>query len=353
MAFAAGPGPAGAQPGNDSFNNAIPINGSTNVIASNTGATAEPSEPAHAGEPARASVWWRGTAPSTGTFSFSTSNSTFDTVLVVYRGNSVSKLVPVMSNDDFDFGLLWSRVFFRAYAGETFHIVVDGSAGATGTIELRIAPITQFMSPWDLPALDGQHLYSSNFAGKVLLIDFWETTCAACVEELPNLVNMQNVLQPQGFSIIGLSIDPDDYTVLQFLRTRAVPYPIARTTPSVEYIASSIPASDFGMPTKFFVDREGHITGRYSGANPISLYEEVARALLRPSPFPRLTVARTGGSVTISWPGIDAGDQIQAAGQLPAPSWTSVNAPVQVTNGNSSVTILMDGSAQYFRLKRN
>ena len=52
---------------NDNFANAIFLSGLTNVTATNIGATAEPGEPAHAGEPASKSLWWRWTPPPTTT----------------------------------------------------------------------------------------------------------------------------------------------------------------------------------------------------------------------------------------------------------------------------------------------
>src|SRR2546425_197361 len=76
----------------DNFADAIPLSGFTNAVGSNVGATAEPLEPAHAGEPAAHSVWALWTATTTGAYCISTSNSLtasrlwMDTVLAVYTG---------------------------------------------------------------------------------------------------------------------------------------------------------------------------------------------------------------------------------------------------------------------------
>jgi glutathione peroxidase-family protein len=346
------PASSSAAPANDHFANAIALSGLTNVPGSNVGATAEPQEPAHAEEPARSSVWWRWTAPSTATFSISTSNSTFDTVLAVYTGSTLSNLVPVFSNDDFDFGILWSRVFFRAYAGESFYIAVDGSGGSNGTIRLNIEPIPTTMAPWDaIPAQGGATLYSTNYAGKVLMIDFWETVCGTCVEELPYLIGLHNRLQEQGFTIIGLATDHDPSLVPIFLAEMTVPYPMALNNNMAE-IALAGSTGALANPTKFMVDREGRVVARYPGANAISLYDNAARALLRPSPFVRLEIARAGGNVTLSWPANTSGYQLESVTQFPAPPWTAVNASIQVTNGNNVVTIPASTAARFFRLRK-
>jgi thiol-disulfide isomerase/thioredoxin len=338
-----------AAPINDNFVNAIPLSGMTSVIGSNVGATVEPQEPAHAEEPANHSVWWRWTALSTGTFSLSTSNSSFDTVLAVYTGNAFSNLVPVLSNDDFDFGILWSRVFFRAYAGETFYIAVDGSGGSTGAVQLNIAPITTSMGPWNADAAQGgQPLFSTNYAGKVLLIDFWETICGTCVDELPYLIGLHTGLQDQGFAMIGLATDHDPMLVTAFLAEWTVPYPMGLANPTAESaLAGSV--GTLANPTKFLVDREGKVVARYPGANSISLYANASRALLRPSPFVRLEIARAGADVTLSWPATASGYQRKAP-RSPASLWTPTTDSIQIMNGKN---VAQSGGRRHtiFRLK--
>src|SRR5206468_3750347 len=143
----------------------------------------------------------------------STSNSTFDTVLAVYTGYALSNLTLVATNDDADFLLTWSRVVFRAYAGERFHLAVDGVAGAAGIINLRISPGGPSMTPWTTTDPSGGSVTSLDFSNDVLMVDFWETTCGACVEELPDLVRVYNALRPRGFTVIGLAIDLDPLVV--------------------------------------------------------------------------------------------------------------------------------------------
>jgi hypothetical protein len=103
-----------APPANDDFANAQDLGSESSASASGTNvdATAEPGEPDHAGIPARASVWYRWTAPENGQVRIETCDSDFDTVLAVYTGSAVDALTPVASNDD-TCGLQ-SRVQFNA-----------------------------------------------------------------------------------------------------------------------------------------------------------------------------------------------------------------------------------------------
>ena len=126
-------------PLNDDFAEAQVVDGA-NVVANanNALATAEPGEPTHDGIPGGHSVWWSWTAPFTGTFAISTTGSTFDTVLAIYRGTSLSDLALEASNHHF----ADSQVRLRGQAGIVYWIAVDGYEGETGDAALNIRSVT-------------------------------------------------------------------------------------------------------------------------------------------------------------------------------------------------------------------
>ncbi len=126
---------------NDSFQlpQTIPAIGGR-ILSSNTDATKEPGEPAHAGNPGGASVWFAWRATVTGAVGVDTIGSTFDTLLAVYTGDTVSNLTVIAADDDganFQFN---SKLTFQAAAGILYRIAVDGYDGAMGTIDLSLTP---------------------------------------------------------------------------------------------------------------------------------------------------------------------------------------------------------------------
>lgn len=128
---------ASGRPLNDDFADAIALaGGSGSATGSNVDATAQAGEPTHAGVGGGSSVWWRWQAPQSGTATFSTFGSDFDTALAVYEGPGVRRLAEVASNDD-GAGLLQSQVEFAAAAGTTYRIAVDGFQGAEGNVVLN------------------------------------------------------------------------------------------------------------------------------------------------------------------------------------------------------------------------
>ncbi len=126
-------------PVNNAFASATVLTGtSVSVSGSNANATKESGEPSHAGNAGGKSVWWSWTAPSAGKVTLTTAGSSFDTLLGVYTGSSVSALTTIASNDDLS-GVVTSALTFTAVKGTTYRIAVDGYSAATGSIVLNLS----------------------------------------------------------------------------------------------------------------------------------------------------------------------------------------------------------------------
>jgi subtilisin family serine protease len=134
-------------PINDHFGNASVLEGDAGVATSdNIRATKEHNEPNHAGNQGGRSVWWQWTAPSDGSLTLTTVNSTFDTLLAVYTGDRLSNLVLVAANDDATEGGNHSVLTTAVRADVTYRIAVDGYGGASGDVRLEYSftPVAVF-----------------------------------------------------------------------------------------------------------------------------------------------------------------------------------------------------------------
>jgi len=98
----------------------------------------EPLEPAHAGTLSR-SVWYSWTPGVSGTATVTTAGSAIDTVLAVYRGNSLTSLVPIAQNDNATAALRSSRVSFGVVPGETYRVAVDGKTAGSFSVSGSVA----------------------------------------------------------------------------------------------------------------------------------------------------------------------------------------------------------------------
>src|ERR1041385_6640034 len=127
-----------SQPANDTFANRISLAGtSIQSNGSNVDATKEAGEPDHAGNGGGKSVWWTWTAPASGGVTLSTEGSSFDTLLGVYQGISLSGLSQVGRNDNRGTNFT-SLVSFNAVSNQTYQIAVDGANGAQGRVNLSL-----------------------------------------------------------------------------------------------------------------------------------------------------------------------------------------------------------------------
>ena len=124
---------------NDSFySSKLITGGSGTVTGNNTDATQELNEPAHAGNPGGASLWYTWHCSSGGTFDLSVTDATFGYALAVYMGKTLETLTPIASapNSSVSFDLSPGTVYRIADASKPFGttIVVNGD---TAEIKLK------------------------------------------------------------------------------------------------------------------------------------------------------------------------------------------------------------------------
>lgn len=102
-----------------------------------TTSSPEMGEPPLSGRPAQNSVWYRWQPMVSGSVVFDTQGSTFDTILAVYRGSTISNLTKIAENNDISPADTTSLIRFQVVAGQQYWLTVAGNRGATGSYTLR------------------------------------------------------------------------------------------------------------------------------------------------------------------------------------------------------------------------
>ena len=75
--------------------------------------------------------------------------------------------------------------------------------------------------------LTGKTLRMADLKGKVVLVNFWATTCTTCVREMPGLVDTYNAYKDKNFEMIAVAMDYDPPAqVLNFATQKALPFPV-------------------------------------------------------------------------------------------------------------------------------
>ena len=131
-------------------------------------------------------------------------------------------------------------------------------------------------------ALSGGNFTTDDLRGRVVLVNFWATSCVTCVAEMPKMTDTWRKYAPHGYEMVAVAMRYDHpNAVAEFARREALPFRVALDSDGAV-------AAAFGhvsvTPTTYLLDRSGRIVARYVGEpNWQELQARVERALAKPA----------------------------------------------------------------------
>ncbi|HEX2010253.1 MAG TPA: TlpA disulfide reductase family protein [Roseateles sp.] len=126
--------------------------------------------------------------------------------------------------------------------------------------------------------LDGAKAESAHWQGKVMLVNFWATSCTTCVAEMPEIVATHEKYKARGFDTlaVAMSYDPPAF-VANFAQSRKLPFGVAIDN-------TGAIAQKFGdvrlTPTTLLINKRGEIVKRYVGAPDFAALHGLVEQLL-------------------------------------------------------------------------
>lgn len=127
--------------------------------------------------------------------------------------------------------------------------------------------------------LDGSQRNSTQaWQGKVMLVNFWATSCTTCVHEMPRLIETHHKYRDKGLDTVAvaMSYDPPAY-VANFAESRQLPFQVAIDN-------TGAVAKAFGpvqlTPTTFLINKRGEIVKRYVGTPDFAELHRLIEKLL-------------------------------------------------------------------------
>ena len=125
----------------------------------------------------------------------------------------------------------------------------------------------------------GEEHRFSDWDGKVRIVNFWATWCPPCVHEIPMLVSVQESFRAQGVQFIGVAVDdPDD--AFAMAKELGMNYPTMADSRRTIDLLHAYGNRAAALPFTAFVDSEGSIRDRHTGALTLEQTREKIRALL-------------------------------------------------------------------------
>jgi peroxiredoxin len=133
--------------------------------------------------------------------------------------------------------------------------------------EKTAAPVVGNKAPsFTLKDIDGKAVRLSDFADKVVLVDFWATWCSPCKESMTELEQLHRKYRDRGVVVLGISMDTGGDAasrVRDFANKHHLTYLMLRDDKktSVSYAVYNIPAT-------YILDRDHRIVKKYPGYKP-------------------------------------------------------------------------------------
>jgi cytochrome c biogenesis protein CcmG/thiol:disulfide interchange protein DsbE len=127
---------------------------------------------------------------------------------------------------------------------------------------------------FDLPTLDGNQVRSNELAGKVVVVNFWNSWCIPCLREHPALVEFyaRHAGDP-SFVMIGIVRDDTESAIRRYVEEEGVPYTVA-------FDPGGRAALDFGtrgQPETYSISPDGVIAGSKFGESSVDDLETMYR----------------------------------------------------------------------------
>jgi thiol-disulfide isomerase/thioredoxin len=163
----------------------------------------------------------------------------------------------------------------RGFLPRTSAAPLPGGDGDNQPV-IRFVKDPEMAPPLQAMDLLGRPVSKENWAGKVVLVNFWATWCPPCRVEIPELLELKKEYKDR-LEIVGISEDDDPpVEVLKFARQKGMTYPIVMATSELIDAYGGVPA----LPTSFLIDTQGRVVQKHSGLYPIEAYDLEIRSLL-------------------------------------------------------------------------
>jgi cytochrome c biogenesis protein CcmG/thiol:disulfide interchange protein DsbE len=112
-----------------------------------------------------------------------------------------------------------------------------------------------------LADLEGNRLSLGDLRGRPVIVNFWASSCAPCVDEFPLLTSAAAAHRSDGLAVVGVVVRDSSVAARDFLARTGATWPSAMDPGDAVAMQYGI----IGPPDSFFINREGMLVSRQIG----------------------------------------------------------------------------------------
>ncbi len=111
---------------------------------------------------------------------------------------------------------------------------------------------------FEFTAMDGRPVSSTDYRGKVVLLEFWAKGCPPCIQSIPDLKKILTQYGSQRFAIVGINLDEDRADAEDIIKHHELTWPQYfdgkgwKNSMAKRFLVSSIPHG-------IMIDRQGNL----------------------------------------------------------------------------------------------
>jgi cytochrome c biogenesis protein CcmG/thiol:disulfide interchange protein DsbE len=160
----------------------------------------------------------------------------------------------------------------------------DRPQDALGSQAVRVTASTNAPAPhigkavadFEVTGIDGQKYRMSDFRGQPVWLSFWATWCPPCRAENPDIQAVYDQYKPQGLVVLAVSLGEEPRTIRDYATRTHLTYPMA----SDETTEIAALYRVVGIPTHFFIDRDGILREMRIGGLSKSVMEKKVKEII-------------------------------------------------------------------------
>jgi thiol-disulfide isomerase/thioredoxin len=165
------------------------------------------------------------------------------------------------------------RVLFPALVLSVALTVSALALGSDDVPELPAPDGSSYTPEIIVPMIDKKEMKLSSLRGKVVMLDFFLTTCPHCQDHAPHVAELYNKYRGRGFVVLGLAQDfqatgdlkAATAAVQDFMKKYKLTYPVGFT--NIELLAYFTDSHNRGVPQMVLFGPDGRMTLRRIGWN--------------------------------------------------------------------------------------